>query len=48
MIETAKENKLKPYDYLVWLFEKIRSGEEIEKMLPWSQELPENLNLKAK
>lgn len=25
MIETAKENNLKPYDYLVWLFENIRS-----------------------
>ena len=47
MIETAKENNLKPYDYLVWIFEKIRSGEDVEMLLPWSEELPENIKLKT-
>ena len=47
IIETAKENNLKPYDYLVWLFEKIRSGEDVETLLPWSGDLPENLKLKS-
>ena len=46
IIETAKENNLKPYDYLVWLFENIRSGEDVETLLPWSEDLPENLKLK--
>jgi len=47
VIETAKENKLKPFDYLKFVFEKIQHGEiEIEKMLPWSEDLPENLFVK--
>lgn len=47
IIETAKENHLKPYDYLVWLFEKIRSIEGLETLLPWGENLPENLKLKT-
>jgi hypothetical protein len=47
IIETAKENNLKLYDYLVWLFEKIRSGEDVETLLPWSEGLPETLKLKS-
>ena len=47
MIETAKENNLKPYDYLLWLFEKIRSVEDVETFLPWCEDLPENLKLKS-
>ena len=47
IIETAKENNLKPYDYLVWLFENIRSGEDVETLLPWSEDLPGNLKLKT-
>ena len=47
IIETAKENKLKPFDYLKFVFEKIQLGEiGIEKMLPWSEDLPENLYIK--
>ncbi len=47
IIETAKENNLKPYDYLVWLFEKIQSGQHVETLLPWLENLPENLKLKT-
>lgn len=47
IIETAKENNLKPYDYLVWLFEKIRSGDDVETLLPWSDDLPKSLKLKT-
>jgi len=47
IIETAKENNLKPYDYLVWLFENIRSAEDVEMLFPWCEDLPENLKLKS-
>ena len=49
MIEAAKENNLKPYDYLVWLFEKIRSRQtqNIDDLLPWCEDLPKNLKLKT-
>ena len=47
IIETAKEKNLKPYDYLIWLFENIRLGKDVEKLLPWSVYLPENLKLKT-
>jgi hypothetical protein len=47
IIETAKENNLKPFEYLKFVFEKNQLGEiEIEKMLPWSEDLPENLYIK--
>jgi len=46
IVETAKANKLKPYDYLKYLLEEIpkinKSGDlsQLEKLLPWSEELP--------
>ena len=47
VIETAKENKLKPFDYLKFVFEKIQHGEiEIEKMLPWSRDIPNEVKIK--
>jgi hypothetical protein len=41
IIETAKENGLKPYEYLKYIFEiapniDIKSPAEIEKLLPWN------------
>lgn len=47
IIETAKENKLIPFEYLKYLFEKmpnieVLSTEELNKLLPWSKELPSN------
>jgi hypothetical protein len=45
IIETAKENKLKPYVYLKFVFDKLQSIntnsiEDIDKILPWSDEIP--------
>jgi len=45
IIETAKENKLSPYNYLVYLFEQlpnvdIRDKGVLDSLLPWSDTLP--------
>ena len=46
IIETAKENKLNPFVYLTYLFEKLpqltdpKDTQELDKLLPWSQTLP--------
>lgn len=47
--ETAKANNLKPYDYFVYLLEKIPKHVEqkdrtfLEDLLPWSKKLPEGI-----
>ena len=48
LIVTAKENGLKAYDYLEYIFEKlpninIEDSEELEKIMPWSKELPSSI-----
>lgn len=45
IIETAKENNLKPYEYLNWLFERIRLNDfdGVENLLPWSNKIPKNI-----
>lgn len=45
VVETAKENNLSPYHYLLYLFETLpnidlNNKEEIDKVLPWSTDLP--------
>ncbi|MCI0765068.1 transposase domain-containing protein [Bacillus sp. TL12] len=45
MIETAKENNISPYHYLLYLFETLLNinlnyKEEIDKVLPWSTDFP--------
>lgn len=45
IVETAKENDLKPFDYLTYLFEKLpnmdtKDSEAFDKLLPWSKDLP--------
>ena len=42
IIETAKENRLKPFAYLEYLFETMPNllAEKIESLLPWSETLP--------
>ncbi len=42
VIETAKANNLKIYDYIVWLFENIHILPASE-LLPWSSKLPDNI-----
>ena len=46
IIETAKENGLKPYEYLEFLFENIRIGNDVAELVPWSEKISENLRLK--
>jgi transposase len=45
IVETAKENGLNPYDYLVHLFQQlpnmdVKNPEALNKLLPWNVELP--------
>ncbi|MDM5186327.1 transposase domain-containing protein [Bacillus sp. DX4.1] len=45
IVEIAKENNLSPYHYLRYLFEtlpniELNNKEEIDKVLPWSMDLP--------
>ena len=47
IIETAKENGLKPYDYLEFLFENIRVGSDAAKLVLWSEKIPENIKMKG-
>jgi len=51
LIVTAKENKLKVYDYLVYLLKRIPSGgfarpEDWAALMPWADTLPEELRVK--
>lgn len=53
VIETAKENGLKPYDYLKFLFEQIpnvdmKDEAVLEQLMPWSDQLPDQCRMKAK
>ena len=49
IVETAKANNLKMYDYLVYLLTELSKiihdfcTEVPERLLPWSSELPDNL-----
>ena len=46
IVETAKANHVKPYEYFKYLLEKLPEHGEfeeasyLEKLLPWSEELP--------
>ena len=54
MTETALLNHLKPYTYLTYILDEIRKmgafpkEEELKKLLPWSEELPEYCRTKLK
>ncbi|MCE5202418.1 MAG: transposase domain-containing protein [Synergistaceae bacterium] len=47
MIETAKENGLKPFEYLKYIFETMPNitKENYHTLLPWSKDLPDSLRL---
>lgn len=49
IIETAKENNLKPFEYLKFIFEKIQCKEFslIDDFLPWSVDIPEYIRVKG-
>lgn len=44
IIESAKENGLKPFDYLEYLFTELPNAkaDELDRFLPWSDEIPEH------
>ncbi|WP_256217056.1 transposase domain-containing protein [Bacillus sp. 491mf] len=53
VVETAKENNLSPYHYLRYLFEtlpniNLNNKEEIDKVLPWSKDLPSSCRVPKK
>jgi hypothetical protein len=50
IIETAKENGLHPFHYVKFLLETLPSADtnEIEKLLPWSDSLPNECRAKGK
>ncbi|MBQ4426687.1 MAG: transposase domain-containing protein, partial [Oscillospiraceae bacterium] len=47
IVETAKANKLKPYEYLKYLLEEVCKHQDdtvmafIDDLLPWSEMLPD-------
>jgi len=52
IIETAKANNLKTFQYLTYLFEKLpnidlKDQTQLDACLPWSKKLPEELKLKT-
>jgi len=49
VIETAKENGLKPFEYLKYLFETMPNMEyeKYESLLPWSETLPTQCRVKS-
>jgi transposase len=52
IVETAKENGLNPYQYLMFLFEELPSidltdEKAIDRLLPWSDALPEHCYVKT-
>lgn len=51
IVETAKGNNLNVFYYLTYLFEQlpnidVTDSEQLDKLLPWSDELPERLMIK--
>ncbi|MGO8670945.1 MAG: IS66 family transposase [Capsulimonadaceae bacterium] len=51
IIETAKENGLKPFEYLTYLFERLtvidtKAPEAIDRILPWAESIPETCRQK--
>ena len=54
IVETAKANNLKPYDYVQYLLEEIlkhmddRDCSFLEDLLPWSEKLPEYIRKQKK
>jgi len=51
LIVTAKENKLKIYDYLVYLLQLVPAGrfaqaKDWASLMPWAESLPDDLCVK--
>ena len=50
IVETAKENRLRPYEYLVFLFENIPNATtgKLGDFLPWSDKIPDSCRIPPK
>lgn len=50
LIESAKENNLKPFDYLEYLLTELPNAttSELDKFLPWSDDIPEHCHTPKK
>jgi len=53
IVETAKENGLNPFTYLIYLFDKlpninVKEQSEIDELLPWSASLPDSCKAPSK
>ena len=53
IVETAKENGLKPFDYLTYIFERlpnvdIKDPSVLDELLPWSANLPDHCRMNKK
>ena len=50
IVETAKLNKLHPYEYLKYIIDELsqnrQTEEKLNDLLPWSDKLPERLKIK--
>ena len=53
LIETAKSNKLNPYDYIEFILDYlpqqnlVEDPERLDWFLPWSEEIKEEFEIKA-
>ena len=55
LVETAKANQLKPYDYVAYILNQMRGkpaderkDDFLEKLLPWSKDIPEECKVTGK
>jgi hypothetical protein len=53
LVETAKENGLIPFEYLTYILERLpnidlKDSQQLDQLLPYSQELPESCRTKKK
>ena len=47
LVESAKENRLRPFEYLVWLLETIpnTTAAKIDELLPGSPSVPDSCRM---
>ena len=50
IVESAKENGLKPFEYLTYLFTELPNAttKALDDVLPWSEFLPDNCRIPSK
>lgn len=50
IVESAKENGLKPFEYLIYLFTELPNAttKALDEFLPWSESLPDNCRIPSK